>query len=125
MAIRHGHATSKHAQTFYEVQERFAGFSLVKALPKTGRTHQIRLHLAHLRCPVLCDKLYSGRSRITRGELTKNPADQELLLDRQALHARRLKFSHPRTGESLELIAPLPQDLEAVLAVLRGNVGAY
>src|SRR5690606_35940532 len=56
MAIRRDHATSKAAQTFYEVQERFTpvGYATVKLLPKTGRTHQIRLHLAHIGCPVLC-----------------------------------------------------------------------
>jgi 23S rRNA pseudouridine1911/1915/1917 synthase len=111
MAIRRDHSTSKHAQTFYEVQERFAGFAAVRVLPKTGRTHQIRLHLAHIGCPVLCDKLYSGRAVLTRGDLIGNPADTELLLDRQALHARRLSFRHPRTGQRLELTAELPADL--------------
>ena len=71
MAIRHDHATSRTAQTFYEVVERFDGFSAIKALPKTGRTHQIRLHLASIGCPVLCDRLYGGRSQITRGELSR------------------------------------------------------
>jgi 23S rRNA pseudouridine1911/1915/1917 synthase len=118
MAIRRDHPTSKHAQTFYEVQQRFAGFAMVRVLPKTGRTHQIRLHLAHIGCPVLCDKLYSGRSKLTRGELTGNPSDAEILLDRQALHARRLKFSHPRTGDSMEFIAELPADLKNVVDAL-------
>ena len=79
------------AQTFYEVAERFDGFSAVVLQPKTGRTHQIRLHLASIDCPVLCDRFYGGRARDhRRGELSRDPADQTVLLARQALHARRL-----------------------------------
>jgi 23S rRNA pseudouridine1911/1915/1917 synthase len=119
MAIRRDHATSRAAQTFYEVIERFEGFSALRVLPKTGRTHQIRLHLANIGCPVLCDRLYGGRSRITRGQISRDPSDEEVLLERQALHARRLKIVHPTTGAPLEFIAPLPADIEAVLAALR------
>jgi 23S rRNA pseudouridine1911/1915/1917 synthase len=119
MAIRRDHATSRPAQTYYEVVERFASFAAVKVLPKTGRTHQIRVHLAHIGCPVLCDKLYSGRDRITRGELTRQPDDREVVLSRQALHAVRLGLSHPTTSERLRVVAPLPQELEQVLDLLR------
>jgi 23S rRNA pseudouridine1911/1915/1917 synthase len=119
MAIRRDHAASREAQTFYEVIERFDGFAALKVLPKTGRTHQIRLHLSHIGCPVLCDRLYGGRSQITRGELCGGPADAEVLLDRQALHARRLKINSPLTGEPLEFIAPIPADLERMLEQLR------
>ena len=119
MAIRRDHATSREAQTFYEVAERFDGFSAIRVLPKTGRTHQIRLHLASIGCPVLCDRLYGGRSMITRGEISRDPADVEVLLDRQALHARRLKIRHPVSGETMEFVAPPPADIEIVLAALR------
>lgn len=126
MAIRAGHATSREASTFYEVTERLGGFATVKVLPKTGRTHQIRVHLAHLGCPVLCDKLYGGRASITRGELRRRrhdapPADDDgqIALDRQALHARRIKLAHPDTGQPIEFIAPLPEDLQNVLTLLR------
>jgi 23S rRNA pseudouridine1911/1915/1917 synthase len=119
MAIRRDHATSRHASTFYEVIERFDGYSTVRVLPKTGRTHQIRLHLANVGCPVLCDRLYGGRAQITRGEISRNAADTEVVLARQALHARRLKFAHPISGEVLEFEAPLPTDIEAVVAALR------
>ena len=113
--------------TFYEVLERFAGYAAVRVLPKTGRTHQIRLHLAHLGCPVLCDKLYGGHSKITRGELRRGahrreqPDDADVILSRQALHARRIKLAHPASGQTIEFIAPLPADLTAVLDELRHN----
>jgi 23S rRNA pseudouridine1911/1915/1917 synthase len=121
MAIRRDHPDSREAQTYYEVVERFDGFAVVKALPKTGRTHQIRLHLGHIGCPVLCDRLYGGRSQITRGEIRRDPHNSEILLERQALHARRLKIASPATGEPLEFIAPIPADLERVLEELRAH----
>jgi 23S rRNA pseudouridine1911/1915/1917 synthase len=119
MAIRRDDVESRPAQTFFEVAERFAGFAAVRVAPKTGRTHQIRVHLAHIGCPVLCDKHYGGRSQITRGEIRRDPADGLVLLDRQALHARRLKFQHPDDGRTLEIEAPIPADMQAVLTELR------
>jgi 23S rRNA pseudouridine1911/1915/1917 synthase len=118
MAIRRDHESSREAQTFYEVAERFDGFIAFRVRPKTGRTHQIRLHLVTINCPVLCDKQYGGRASITLGELRRS-ADETVLLDRQALHARRLKIQHPETGEPLEFEAPIPADLERTLAALR------
>ncbi|MEO2046044.1 MAG: RluA family pseudouridine synthase [Pirellulales bacterium] len=127
-AIRSGHPSSRSAQTFVEVLERFPGLTLVQAFPKTGRTHQIRLHLGHLRCPVLCDKLYGGQSRLTLGELrtlchapdlaAELPAEH-CLLERQALHAQRIAIAHPTTGAAMEFTAPLPADLEQLLKILR------
>jgi 23S rRNA pseudouridine1911/1915/1917 synthase len=119
MAIRPDDPASRPSQTFYEVIERFEGFSAIRALPKTGRTHQIRLHLSSIHCAVLCDRLYGGRAVLTRGELARDPADTQVVLDRQALHARRLKIHHPLTGEPLEFVAPLPADLEQTVAALR------
>lgn len=119
MAVRRDHSTSREAQTFYEVAERFDGFSAIRAVPRTGRTHQIRLHLTNIGCPVLCDRLYGGRAEITRGEISRDASDTEVLLARQALHARRLKIVHPTTGEPIEFIAPLPADMEGVLTALR------
>ncbi|MGE3776404.1 MAG: RluA family pseudouridine synthase, partial [Pirellulaceae bacterium] len=118
MAIRAGHTTSRPARSYYEVVERFRGFAAVRVVPHTGRTHQIRLHLCHIGCPVLCDRLYGGRGRVTRGELVGS-ADAEAVLERHALHARRLRFAHPTTGATLEIQAPIPADMEAVLAQLR------
>ena len=119
MAIRHDDATSRAAQTFYEVLERFDGFAALKVLPKTGRTHQIRVHLGHIGCPVLCDRQYGGRAEITRGEIRRDPQDPLVLLQRQALHARRLCFVHPSSGKAMEVEAPLPADLAATLAELQ------
>lgn len=119
MAIRPTDPTSRPAQSFYEVIERFDRFSSVRILPKTGRTHQIRVHLAAIGCPVLCDRAYGGRANLTLGELRHIPSDEELLLDRQALHARRLVINHPDTGQPLELTAPLPADLTRVSEELR------
>lgn len=119
MAIRRDDPKSRSARTFYEVVERFEGFALIQLLPKTGRTHQLRVHLDHIGCPVLCDRLYGGRSKITRGDIRRDPADNLILLQRQALHASRLKFTHPKTGMPQEVEAPLPADMAAVLEELR------
>lgn len=119
MAIRRDHPQSRWAETFYEVLERFDGFAAVRIVPKTGRTHQIRVHLGHIGCPVLCDRHYGGRARLTRGELRRDPSDTQVLLERQALHALRLRIAHPDTGKRLDLEAPLPGDIQCVLAELR------
>lgn len=128
MALLQDHPTSRPAQTFYEVEERFRGFTLIRAFPKTGRTHQIRLHLNSIRCPVLCDKLYGGRAQLTLGELrsitrTKELkpelSSEEVVLNRQALHAQVLRINHPTSGEPMEFRVELPPDLESVLLLLR------
>jgi 23S rRNA pseudouridine1911/1915/1917 synthase len=123
MAIRRDPAAGRPAQTFYEVLERFDGLTLVRVLPKTGRTHQIRVHLDSVGCPIVCDKLYSGRSRLTAGEVGAAGDPGAVLLARQALHARRLAVAHPRSGQPLELVAPLPSDFEQVLKALRARAG--
>jgi 23S rRNA pseudouridine1911/1915/1917 synthase len=115
MAIRDGHRTSRDAQTFYEVTSRHRGFSLLKVIPRTGRTHQIRVHLASAGYAVLCDRMYGGRSQICRGEIHRDPSDDHVLLDRQALHARSLKVLHPVTNEPIEFVAPIPADIQSVL----------
>lgn len=127
MAIRKDHPQSKAAETRYEVVERFEGISAVRVEPKTGRTHQIRVHMDHIGAPVLCDRLYAGHARITKGELLKRlakkqppqPDDERVLLERQALHAQRIQFTHPTSGNVIELESPLPEDISTVLATLR------
>jgi 23S rRNA pseudouridine1911/1915/1917 synthase len=94
------------AVTEFTVVERFNdGRVLVRVKPLTGRTHQIRVHMAFIGCPIVGDDLYGYR--------------KQRLLDRQFLHASRLCFDHPRTGERLCFEVPLPDDLEAVLSTLR------
>ena len=136
MTIAPNDPEAKTAQTFFEVDERFRGFSTIRCLPKTGRTHQIRVHLAHVGCPILCDKLYGGRAAITENELAgivdraprsgKNAADSDAadvgptpILARQALHARKITFEHPTTRETIVVEAPLPPDMTATLEALR------
>lgn len=118
MAIRDGHRTSRAAETFYEVDERFVGFAVVRVKPKTGRTHQIRVHLSSVGLPVLCDRLYAGHARITHGAIDHSN-DDTVLLNRQALHAHRISFEHPTTGERLEFVAPLADDIVTVITALR------
>lgn len=124
MAIRRDHATSRPARTIFQVVERFSGFSVVRVLPQTGRTHQIRVHMDAIGYPVLCDKLYGGRSKITHGEIRRKfdhrtLEDEAVVLERQALHARRIAFAHPVDQRPMEFEAPLPADIEGVLKELR------
>ena len=114
---------AKPAQTFYEVVRHYGKWSTVRCFPKTGRTHQIRVHLAHIGHPILCDKNYGGGKLVTQEQLlNKIPfslsyehADGTVLLRRQALHAHRLTFVHPAAQKEMEIIAPLPADMQAVL----------
>lgn len=90
--------------TAYRVIERFRGYALVEARPKTGRTHQIRVHFAAIGHPIAGDRVYGKPSA---------------LVGRQFLHAKRIAFNHPRTSERVEFEAPLPEDLRNALEILR------
>jgi 23S rRNA pseudouridine1911/1915/1917 synthase len=120
MAIRSDHPTSRPASTFYEVLSRHGRFTQVRLLPKTGRTHQLRVHLAHLGCPILCDRLYAGHSEVTESELrgaSRKPGEP-WVLQRQALHARKLTLTNPQSGTRMTFEAPLPADLQRIQSLL-------
>ncbi len=100
----------RHAVTHWQVEERMGNFSLLRFRLETGRTHQIRVHSAHIGMPVVGDPTYgSGR-------------DVGVNLPGQALHAERLELRHPATGEPVVAIAPLPSHFETLLRVLRNRV---
>jgi 23S rRNA pseudouridine1911/1915/1917 synthase len=121
MAVRRDHPTSREAVTRFEVLERFRGAALVKVAPKTGRTHQIRVHLAAIGCPVLCDGLYSGRTVITPAFFNAGAGSGATLIARQALHAASLGIDHPVSRGRIEFSAPLPADMQRVLDFLRAG----
>jgi len=110
----------KEALTQWRVKERFEGITFVQVAPKTGRTHQIRVHMASINHPLVGDPLYTKKRRLIQIE---DPVLREKIeaLGRQALHASRIAFRHPTTGKTVEFTAPLPADMEAVLEVLRGT----
>jgi len=108
----------KPAVSHYRVVEQFGEHTWLRVTLETGRTHQIRVHMAHIRHPIVGDPVYGGRPRLPRG------ADDYLVdllrgFGRQALHARRLTLRHPETGETLSLTAPLPADMHELIEELR------
>jgi len=109
----------KHSVTIYHAKELFDGYSLLELELRTGRTHQIRVHLSHLGWPIVGDDMYSGRA-VTAGDLdsaAKNPG--EVIIDRQALHAALLSFNHPITQERMTFTAPLRGDMANLVEQLR------
>jgi 23S rRNA pseudouridine1911/1915/1917 synthase len=121
MAVR---GDGREAVTHYRVEERFRAHTLVRVQLETGRTHQIRVHLAHIGYPLVGDPLYGGRPKLPP------KAAPELLatLDafkRQALHAARLRLVHPKSGAEMSFEAPLPEDMCELLAALRSDSEAF
>ena len=112
----------KPAITHYRVLRRFRAHALVQVKLETGRTHQIRVHMAHLHFPLLGDPVYGGRPRLPPGaEPCCRAAIQQFR--RQALHAGRLALTHPGSGERLEWQADIPADLAALLTILEQDAG--
>jgi RluA family pseudouridine synthase len=124
-------AVSKHgrrALTLWRVEQRFRDFALLRVFPKTGKTHQIRVHLAHIGLPLALDPLYNPRrerdisglmlSQFKRGYRESKGQVERPLIARLTLHAEKLRFVHPR-GESTEIVAPIPKDFRATLNMLR------
>ena len=112
----------KHANTFYEVIEEFEFASLVKLHLKTGRTHQIRVHMSHIKHPIFGDPTYGGRVLVYGSQLPKMKSRIDNLLQvmpRQALHAKTLGFIHPHTQKKIFLDSELPEDFLLLLNKLR------
>ena len=99
----------RRAETRFEVRERLAATTLLEAVPRTGRTHQIRVHLASIGHPIVGDRTYGGAGDVAR----------MLGLDRPFLHAERISFLHPVTGERIDLAEALPPELEGALELAR------
>ena len=120
MAVTHLH--SREAITHYHVVERFRVNDLVEIRLETGRTHQIRVHFSHIHRPILGDPDYGGRIKWVKGI---DPSQRRLanllleLIPRQALHASRLEFDHPETGEKISVSGEMPDDLKKLLQFLR------
>lgn len=110
--------SGKTAISHYRVLERFEAYSHLRVDLETGRTHQIRVHMAHIRYPVVGDKVYGGRLRLPPNstevfrEALKN-------FPRQALHAKALTLVHPISGEEMSFEVPIPEDMEGLLKILR------
>ncbi|MCL2640196.1 MAG: pseudouridine synthase, partial [Phycisphaerales bacterium] len=124
-AVRH--EVGKPAQTVYNVMERFKGYTLLELLPRTGRTHQLRVHLAHIGHPIVGDVMYGGKE-ITMRDLTVSPRlrrggePEDMttpLIVRQALHAYRLQFVHPTLFTRMHLEAGMPGDIVGIVELLR------
>jgi 23S rRNA pseudouridine1911/1915/1917 synthase len=107
--------------THYRVIERFRAHTHVRVQLETGRTHQIRVHLTHIGYPLVGDALYGKRFVLPKAA-TPRLADTLRAFRRQALHAAKLAFEHPETGETLQVAAPVPPDFANLLDALREDV---
>ena len=113
----------RHALTHYRVRERFRSLTLIECRLETGRTHQIRVHMAHARHPLVGDPQYGGGLRLPKGA---TPGLVEALrgFRRQALHAERLEFAHPADGRTIAVEAELPADMASLVEALREDTRA-
>jgi 23S rRNA pseudouridine1911/1915/1917 synthase len=111
-------SNGKPAVTHYIVKERFRGHTFIDISLETGRTHQIRVHFAHKRRPLVGDPVYGGRLALPKGA-TPALIDALRTFRRQALHAAELRLKHPVSGEELAVDAPIPADLAELLAIMR------
>ena len=115
MAVR---GDGREAVTHFRIEERFRAHTLLRVQLETGRTHQIRVHLAHIGFPIVGDPVYGGRKRLLAGGA--GPLNLALQsFRRQALHAQRLRLQHPLSSRAQSFEAPIPADLEALLRLLR------
>jgi 23S rRNA pseudouridine1911/1915/1917 synthase len=117
MAVR---SDGRPSVTHYRLMKRFRAHTLLHVQLESGRTHQIRVHLAHIGYPVVGDPVYGGRRRFPAAASPVLIAELEAFT-RQALHAARLKLAHPITGKEVEWEAPLPTDMAHLIAVLEAD----
>ncbi|MGH8551693.1 MAG: RluA family pseudouridine synthase, partial [Methylococcales bacterium] len=111
------HENGRKAVTHFRIAKRFSHHTLIQVRLETGRTHQIRVHMAHLRSPIVGDPVYGGRFRIPPG-LSPDSIDEIQKFRRQALHAARLGLEHPKTGLACEWQAEMPKDLSRLIEFL-------
>ena len=121
MAVRED---GKDAITHFRLRERYRNHTALECRLETGRTHQIRVHMNHLKHPIGGDPLYGGSFKLPKG------ASDEFIaalrgFKRQALHAEVLAFAHPVTGEAIRCEAPVPADMHALMALLRADAAAH
>jgi 23S rRNA pseudouridine1911/1915/1917 synthase len=114
----------KRAVTHYRLRERFRAHSLVQCQLETGRTHQIRVHLAHIQHPLVGDPLYGGGLKLPKGASAELAATLRAFR-RQALHAEKLSFVHPATGETVSFSAERPADLQLLIEALRADLAEH
>lgn len=121
MAVSH---SGKPATTHYQVARRFRAHTHLRVKLETGRTHQIRVHMAHLHYPIVGDPVYGGRLRLPKLAI---PELAEFLrgFKRQALHARKLELIHPASGEVMQWQSELPQDMQQLLQLLQADLECY
>lgn len=114
----------KEAVTHYRVLEKFRAHTHIRLKLETGRTHQIRVHMAHINYPLVGDQTYGGRFRLPKG---CSPAMQKVMRNfrRQALHAKKLELWHPGTGELVSWEVDLPEDMQQLLSVLKRDAEDY
>src|SRR5207342_2736230 len=115
---RHPRDRIRDAVTHFRLRERFRAHTALECRLETGRTHQIRVHMAHLKHPIVGDPLYGGPLKLPRGA-TPELIEALRTFKRQALHAETLAFTHPTTGEPVRCTAPVPADLRGLMDALR------
>ena len=108
----------REAVTHYRLRERFRAHTLLECRLETGRTHQIRVHMAHIKHPIIGDPLYGGPLKLPK-QATEDLVASLRGFRRQALHAEVLEFAHPVSGEPIRCVAPMPADMQALVATLR------
>lgn len=117
------HPTGKEAITNYRVLKKFRGHTHIRLKLETGRTHQIRVHMSHINHPLVGDPVYAGRFRQPKG-ITYDLQEQLRGFDRQALHAKRLEFFHPATGELVSWEVELPDDMKVLLLSMKRDASS-